>query len=72
MERTELTANPVHHDRGTVAGEGEKLWRSYLDAIIRFGGSDLILKSETCPKVRLRGSLKKLETPPTSTDQMFQ
>ncbi len=72
MERTELMANPVHHDRGTAEGDGEKAWRSYLDAIIRFGGSDLICKSETAPKVRLRGSLKKLETPPTSTDLMFQ
>ncbi len=72
MERTELMATPVHHDRGTVEGEGDKLWRSYLDATIRFGGSDLICKSETSPKIRLRGALKKLETPPTTTDQMFQ
>ncbi len=72
MERTELMSTPVHHDRGTTEGEGEKCWRSYLDAIIRFGGSDLICKSETSPKVRLRGSLKKLDTPQTTTDQMFQ
>ncbi|MDZ4753835.1 MAG: PilT/PilU family type 4a pilus ATPase [Phycisphaerae bacterium] len=65
-------STPVHHDRGTVEGEGDKVWRSYLDAIIRLGGSDLICKSETAPKVRLRGSLKKLDTPPTSTDLMFQ
>ncbi|MFO0828679.1 MAG: PilT/PilU family type 4a pilus ATPase [Phycisphaerales bacterium] len=72
MERTELMANPVHHDRGTVEGEGDKLWRSYLDVIVRFGGSDLICKSETVPKIRLRGALKKLETQATTTDQMFQ
>lgn len=72
MERTELMATPVHHDRGTVKGEGEKIWRGFLDAIIRFGGSDLICKSETSPKVRLRGALRKLDTPPTSVDEMFQ
>lgn len=40
--------------------------------IVRFGGSDLICKSETVPKIRLRGALKKLETQATTTDQMFQ
>jgi len=57
-----LIATPVHHDSGTAAGEGSKAWKSWLDACIRFEASDLIVKSDHTPKVRVRGSLKGLQT----------
>ena len=57
-----LIATPVHHDAGTETGEGLKAWRSWLDACIRFDASDLIVKSGQTPKVRVRGSLKGLQT----------
>jgi twitching motility protein PilT len=66
-----LIASPVHHDAGTTPGEGTKAWRSWLDACIRFEASDLIVKSDQTPKVRVRGSLKGLQTE-CPMDLMFQ
>ena len=72
MEATELTSRPVHHDRGTTAGEGTRNWRSYLKASIDLGASDLILKVDQPPRVRVRGALKSLSTAAIGMDLMFQ
>jgi twitching motility protein PilT len=72
LEATELTSRPVHHDRGTTPGEGTKNWRSYLKASIELGASDLILKVDQPPRVRVRGALKSLSTPAIGIDLMFQ
>jgi twitching motility protein PilT len=72
LEATELTSRPVHHDRGTTPGEGTKNWRSYLTASIELGASDLILKVDQPPRVRVRGALKSLSTPAIGIDLMFQ
>ncbi len=37
-------------------------WGKFLQAAIKFSASDLILKSEQVPKIRLRGALKGLDT----------
>ena len=58
--------------RGTVAGEGLKAWISWLEAIIRVEGSDLIVKSGLRPRVRHRGVLKDLETAICSPNIMMQ
>lgn len=65
-------ADPVHHDRGTKSGEGKRMWLKFLEATVRYGASDLIVKVELPPRIRLRGSLKSLETEICSTDDMFQ
>ncbi len=72
MHQTELMSDPVHHDRGTVAGEGAKAWRKYLDATIRNGASDLIIKVDLPPRVRVRNVLRDLKTEICSDDLMFQ
>ena len=72
MEATELTSRPVHHDRGTTPGEGTRNWRSYLKASIDLGASDLILKVDQPPRVRVRGALKSLSTAAIEIDLMFQ
>lgn len=72
MHRDELTSNAVHHDLGTTPGEGMKAWRSYLQATIEVGGSDLIIKVDQAPRVRFRGSLKSLQTDPVRIELMFQ
>jgi len=72
VEATELTSRPVHHDRGTTAGEGTRNWRSYLKASIDLGASDLILKVDQPPRVRVRGALKSLSTAAIGMDLMFQ
>lgn len=41
----------------------------FLQACIKFDGSDLIVKTEAVPKIRLRGSLKPLDTEPVSSEE---
>ncbi|HWB19309.1 MAG TPA: PilT/PilU family type 4a pilus ATPase [Phycisphaerales bacterium] len=63
---------PVHHDRGTSEGEGKRLFRKYLDATIKHEASDLIVKADLPPRIRVRGSLRSLQTDICSPDLMFQ
>ncbi len=44
----------------------------FLQACIKFGGSDLIVKTGTIPKVRLRGSLKPLDTDPVTQEDFVK
>lgn len=67
-----MSINAVHHDIGTVAGEGQALIDKFLDATIRFDASDLIVKSGASPKIRLRGALKPLKIDAVTEQQMFQ
>ena len=70
--RSELIT-PVDTDsRGTQPGEGRKAWNSWLTAIIKIEGSDLIVKSGLPPRIRHRGALRDLATPPITEDLMFQ
>ena len=58
--------------RGTAPGEGKKAWTLWLSAIIKFGGSDLIVKSDLKPRIRHRGVLKDVEVEVVTQDLMFQ
>jgi len=69
---TGLVADPVHHDKGTQAGEGMAFWRKYLEACIRHEASDLHLKVGLPPRIRVRGSLRSLQAELLSPDLMFQ
>ncbi len=64
--------DPVHHDSGTVPGEGRRMLTKYLQAAVRFEASDLIVKVELPPRVRLRGALKNLQPEECSEQLMFQ
>jgi twitching motility protein PilT len=44
----------------------------FLEACIKLGGSDLIMKSGTAPKLRLRGALKPLDTPPVTSEEFME
>jgi twitching motility protein PilT len=68
----QLLVSALHHGIGTTPGEGAKAWRSWLDACIRIEASDLIVKAEQAPRVRVRGSLKPLQTDPCSMALLFQ
>ncbi|HMN96941.1 MAG TPA: PilT/PilU family type 4a pilus ATPase [Phycisphaerales bacterium] len=68
----QLMADPVHHDKGTVDGEGLKAWHRYLEACITHGASDLIIKVDLPPRLRVRGSLRDLKTEICSENLMFQ
>jgi len=43
----------------------------FMQACIKFGASDLIVKTGTVPKVRLRGSLKPLDTEPVTHEEFM-
>ena len=65
-------ADTVHHDQGTASGEGKRQFSKYLEATIRHGASDLIVKVDLPPRIRVRGSLKSLQTEICTPDLMFQ
>jgi twitching motility protein PilT len=46
-------------------------WGKFLQACIKLDGSDLIMKSETQPKLRLRGALKPLDCEPVTADEFW-
>jgi twitching motility protein PilT len=46
-------------------------WGDFLKATIRFKASDLILKTDQPPSVRLKGSLKKLDTAPVTFEEFL-
>ncbi|MEX0877215.1 MAG: PilT/PilU family type 4a pilus ATPase [Phycisphaerales bacterium] len=47
-------------------------WGDFLKATIKFEASDLIMKSDQKPKIRLRGSLKALDVEPVSAAEFFK
>ena len=62
----------VDDDRGTTDGEGMRKWRAYLKSTIAVEASDLIVKTDLPPRVRVRGTLRDLKTDICSADLMFQ
>jgi twitching motility protein PilT len=47
-------------------------WGDFLKACIKFEASDLIMKSEQAPKLRIRGALKPLDTPPVTGEEFWK
>ncbi len=47
-------------------------WGKFLQAAIKLNSSDLIMKSDQVPKLRLRGALKPLDCELVSTDEFWQ
>lgn len=50
----------------------ETRWGDFLKATIRFEASDLICKTDQPPALRLKGSLKRLDTAPITLDEWRQ
>lgn len=46
-------------------------WGDFLKATIKFGASDLIMKSNQKPKIRMRGVLKAMDVEPVSAQEFF-
>ena len=67
-----LVADPVHHDGGTTPGEGKEFWVKYMEATIRHDASDLHLKVDLPPRIRVRGELRNLQADLITADLMFQ
>ncbi len=64
--------DPVHHDTGTAPGEGRRMLTKYLQATVRYAASDLHVKVNLPPRIRVRGALKNLQTDECSEQLMFQ
>ncbi|MEO1715559.1 MAG: PilT/PilU family type 4a pilus ATPase [Planctomycetota bacterium] len=47
-------------------------WGDFLKATIKMESSDLIMKSGTVPKLRIKGKLKPLDTTPVSAEEFMQ
>lgn len=47
-------------------------WGDFLKATIKIDSSDLIMKTDQQPKVRVRGALKPLNTEPVSLEEFWQ
>lgn len=72
-EGKQFLVSPINlENRGTKPGDGRKAWMLWLGATIKFGGSDLIVKSDLKPRIRHRGVLKDLETEVCTPELMFQ
>ena len=74
---TESAHSPAEHT-GHVALPTKKRgdpfetrWGQFLKACMKLDASDLIMKSETCPKLRIRGALKPLDCEPVDTDEFW-
>ncbi len=72
QNKQELLSPVSTAKRGTTAGEGRKAWMSWLEATVRYEGSDLIVKANLAPRIRHRGALKDLTVPAITEDLMFQ
>jgi len=65
-------APPVHHDQGTSDGEGKKFFEKMLKGTIKFEASDLIVKVDLPPRIRVRGTLRSLQMDVCTPAIMFQ
>ncbi|MEE2719802.1 MAG: PilT/PilU family type 4a pilus ATPase [Planctomycetota bacterium] len=72
MTDTKEVFGAVSHVRGTEAGKGEAIFRKLLKACITYEASDLHVKSDTAPRIRVRGELRTLSTDPVSVDDGHQ
>lgn len=60
----DLSGKPAHDPH-------ETRWGDFLKACIKFGASDLIMKTGQVPKLRMRGSLKGLDVDPVHAEEFF-
>ena len=72
MSHGPLQPRLVHHAKGTEPGTGRKQFRKYLKACITYAASDLHIKADGPPRIRVRGELKPLDTDIVSHDQSHQ
>jgi len=62
----------ITHAKGTEDGAGEAIFRKLLKACISYEASDLHIKAETQPRIRVRGELRTLNTEMVSGNDGYQ
>ena len=73
-DRSQSSAEMTGHVNLSKVGDKDPhatRWGDFLKACIRFKGSDLILKTDQPPSIRLKGALKKLDTAPITLDEFL-
>jgi len=73
-ERSHSSAEMTGHVNLSKVGDKDPhatRWGDFLKACIRFKGSDLLLKTDQPPSIRLKGSLKRLDTAPITLDEFL-
>lgn len=74
---TEAAHSPAEHTGHVVlptkkrGDPFETRWGQFLKACMKLDASDLIMKSETVPKLRIRGALKPLDCEPLDSDEFW-
>ena len=66
------TPRLVTHAKGTAKGEGEKLFRTFLKACIAHEASDIHIKADAIPRIRVRGALRTLNTEMVTREDAHQ
>ena len=62
----------VNHATGTEPGKGEKIFRKYLQVCITHEASDIHIKGEAIPRIRVRGELRTAGKDEITKDQAHQ
>ena len=79
MSTVDIEAPATHNETGHISMAPPKKqdphatrWGDFLKATIKFESSDLIMKTDQPPSLRIKGSLKKLDTAPVSIEEWYQ
>lgn len=72
MSEVKEVFGAVNHVQGTEAGAGAKMFRKLLKACINYEASDLHVKSDAFPRIRVRGELRTLNTEQVSLNDGHQ
>ncbi|MFG0256546.1 MAG: type IV pilus twitching motility protein PilT [Phycisphaerales bacterium JB043] len=75
LDTEQATENPTGHvslDPDAKHDPHATRFGKFLHAIIKLGGSDLLVKTGKAPVVRLRGALKALDTDPVTHEEYIQ
>mgnify|MGYP001794527884 CR=1 FL=1 len=72
----ELASDASHVGHVAPVPSGKKdphatRWGDFLKACIKINASDLIMKSELAPRLRVKGALKALDTEPVTGEEFF-
>jgi twitching motility protein PilT len=72
MSEVKEVFGSVHNVQGTKDGQGAAVFRKLLKACISYEASDLHIKSDTAPRIRVRGELRTLNTDMTTKEDGHQ
>ncbi len=72
LNNTAFVPRLVNHAQGTEPGKGEKIFRKYLQVCITHEASDIHIKGEAIPRIRVRGELRTAGKEAITREQAHQ